>query len=141
MRVFLDTNVLVAAFATRGMCADVVRTVLAEHEWLVSETVPGELERVLADKVGLPDKGTRSIVDFVRQQATVAARADRPPPVSVRDPDDVPVLTDALGASAEVLVTGDKDLLELEKVQEMQVLTPRGFWTLVTSADDGPAKD
>ena len=32
VRVFLDTNVLVAAFATRGLCADVVRTVLAEHE-------------------------------------------------------------------------------------------------------------
>ena len=36
MRVFLDTNVLVAAFATRGLCADVFRLVLAEHELLVS---------------------------------------------------------------------------------------------------------
>ena len=30
MRLFLDTNVLVAAFATRGLCADLLSAVLAE---------------------------------------------------------------------------------------------------------------
>ena len=135
MRVFLDTNVLVAAFATRGMCADVVRTVLAEHDWVVSETILGELQRVLTDRIGLPRKGVRSIVEFVRQQAEVAGPREESPVVAVRDPDDVAVLNDALGGSADVLVTGDKDLLELEKVQEMRILTPRGFWELVTSAE------
>ena len=133
MRVFLDTNVLVAAFATRGMCADVVRTVLAEHEWVVSETVLGELRRVLGDKIGLPEKGVLSIIDFVRQQAKLADQKEGSPGVSLRDPDDVPVLNEALGGSADVLVTGDKDLLELERVQEMRILTPRGFWEFVTS--------
>jgi len=32
MRVFLDTNVLVAAYATHGLCEDVFRVILAEHE-------------------------------------------------------------------------------------------------------------
>jgi putative PIN family toxin of toxin-antitoxin system len=133
VRVFLDTNVLVAAFATRGMCADVVRTVLGEHEWVVSETVLGELRRVLSDKIGLPEKGVLSIIDFVRQQAKLADQKEGSPGVSLRDPDDVPVLNEALGGSVDVLVTGDKDLLELERVQEMRILTPRGFWEFVTS--------
>ena len=51
MRVFLDTNVLVAAFATRGLCADVVRTVLAEHEFLISSTVIEELTLTLTQKI------------------------------------------------------------------------------------------
>ena len=42
MRVFLDTNVLLSAFAARGLCADVFRTVLAEHELITSEFVLGE---------------------------------------------------------------------------------------------------
>ncbi len=134
MRVFLDTNVLVAAFATRGLCADVVRTVLAEHEWFVSETVLGELERVLAGKIGLPEAGVRSIVRFVRGQARVVGPAGAPPPVAVRDPNDVAVLSEALDSSVEALVTGDKDLLELATVRELRILSPRGFWELVTSA-------
>jgi len=47
VRVFLDTNVLVSAFATRGVCADLVRFVLAEHTLVTSEVVLRELRRVL----------------------------------------------------------------------------------------------
>ena len=44
MRVLLDTDVLVAAFATRGICQDVIRVVLAEHRLLIGESVLEELE-------------------------------------------------------------------------------------------------
>jgi putative PIN family toxin of toxin-antitoxin system len=134
VKVFLDTNVLVAAFATRGLCADVVRTVLAEHEWLVSETVLGELRRALADKVGLPDAGVRSIERFVRAQTRIVVSAADAAPVPVRDPDDAVVLGEALGGSADVLVTGDRDLLDLDEIPGLRILDPRGFWNLVTSA-------
>lgn len=39
MRVFLDTNVLVSAFATRGLCADLMRHVLAEHDLITGEVI------------------------------------------------------------------------------------------------------
>ena len=54
MRILLDTNVLVAAFATRGFCLDIPQLVLAEHRFLVGETVLGELERILAVKLRVP---------------------------------------------------------------------------------------
>jgi len=37
VKVFLDTNVLVSALATRGLCADLLRKVLTEHELLVGK--------------------------------------------------------------------------------------------------------
>jgi hypothetical protein len=37
VKVFLDTNVLVSGFAARGLCADVMRLVLAEHELIMGE--------------------------------------------------------------------------------------------------------
>ena len=55
MRVFVDTNVLVAAYATRGLCADLLRLILAQHELVVSRQVLDELERALRDKIGLPE--------------------------------------------------------------------------------------
>ena len=54
MRFCLDTNVLVAAFATRGLCADVLRTVLAEHDLVIGEVILTELRRTLAAKFKLP---------------------------------------------------------------------------------------
>jgi putative PIN family toxin of toxin-antitoxin system len=127
LRVFLDTSVLVAAFATRGLCADVVRTVLAEHELVVGETVLSELRRVLGDKIGLPEPQVREVAAFVRQQALVAAEAPLPP-IDVRDANDLPILAAALQGAAEVLVTGDKDLLVLEPLPTLLILDPRGFW-------------
>lgn len=71
MRVFLDTNVLVAAFATRGLCEDLLRTVLAEHELVVSELVLDELGRVLLEKLRMPKTRVDSITSFIRGQADI----------------------------------------------------------------------
>jgi putative PIN family toxin of toxin-antitoxin system len=130
VRVFLDTRVLVAAFATRGLCADVLRTVLAEHELIIGETVLTELGRVVKEKIGTPEAQARDVVAFVRQHALVAAETPVPA-VDVRDATDLPILAGAIHGGAEVLVTGDKDLLVLVRVGSLPILDPRGFWDLI----------
>ena len=45
MKVFLDTNVLVSAFASRGICADLLELVLLEHDLIVGHNVLRELDR------------------------------------------------------------------------------------------------
>lgn len=50
MKVFLDTNVLVSAFMARGLCADLFRYVLAEHEVLTGEVNLVEFRRILRHK-------------------------------------------------------------------------------------------
>ncbi len=131
MRVFLDTNVLVAAFATRGLCADVLRTVLAEHELLLSGTVIEELARILSDKLGVPEPAVREIATFLRESASLAPAAVKPPPAVIRDPDDAVILSEALATGADIFVTGDKDLLEAGEVPDIRIVDPRGFWQLV----------
>jgi putative PIN family toxin of toxin-antitoxin system len=132
VRVFADTNVLVAAFATRGLCADVLRTILAEHELLVSAKVTPELTRILVDKIRVPEPTMRQIAGFVRASASaVGETPPGPSPVRIRDPDDAAILGAALAMGAEVLVTGDKDLLEAADVPGIRILDPRGFWQLV----------
>ena len=127
MRVRLDTNVLVAAFATRGICQDVFRIVLAEHELVVGESVLEELERVLADKLRIPARRVREIVTFIREHAEVVAPV-APAPWPVNDPDDRWIVAAALEGSVDVLVTGDGDILEAGGPARFRVVTPRGFW-------------
>ena len=133
MKVFADTNVLVAAFATRGLCADVLRTILAEHELLLSHVVLAELVRVLAEKIGVPEETAEDIAAFLRSSASIAGEAaTRPPRVGLRDQDDEAILGAARAMGADVLVTGDKDLLEAPAVPGLRIVDPRGFWLLVS---------
>ena len=128
MRVFLDTNVIVSGFATRGLSADVVRHLMAEHELLTSEVVLEETQRVLTEKFGVPEKKAAEIERLLRRHH-VGPVPDSEPPVSVRDPDDAEVLASAISAEAEILITGDSDLLDVaDRVDGLRIMTPRTFW-------------
>ena len=128
MRVFLDTNVLVSAFATRGLSADVFRLVLAEHELIVGQIVLDELSRVLRKKIGLPESAVGEALTTVEEHRVVPT-AEADPGVEVADSPDARVLATALAARADVLVTGDRDLLSVnDRVEELRILDPRGFW-------------
>ena len=130
MRVFLDTNVLVSAFATRGLCADLLRVVLLEHKLLSSEVVLRELQRVLTQKLRMPDTTVAKIIRFLREEAEVV-NPKHPAPLPASDPDDQWILASALEAKAEVLVSGDKDLLDIGSQTSLQITDPRGFWTFL----------
>ena len=130
MKVFLDTNVLVSGFATRGLCADVIRLVLAEHELITADVVLNELKRVLKHKIQLPGEQVQEILTFLETQ-TVQSQPISLSSIPVRDEDDQWVLASALAAKADVLVTGDKDLLDVaEQVSDLTITDPRGFWNL-----------
>ena len=130
MRVFLDTNVLVAAFATRGLCADVARVVLAEHQLITGEVVLTELLEVLDRRIKLPVATVDDILALLRDQEVVP-KPRKPSEVPVRDPDDRWILASAMAGRADVLVTGDHDLLDVADKAPLPILTPRGFWDLL----------
>jgi putative PIN family toxin of toxin-antitoxin system len=127
--VFLDTNVLVSAFATRGLCADVLRLVLAEHTLVTGEVVLRELRRILRRRIGLPPAAVEEIDELLREQ-DVVAKPPAPASVPERDPDDRWVVASAVVGRADVLVTGDRDLLDLATAP-VRIVDPRGFWDLV----------
>ena len=130
MKVFLDTNVLVSGFATRGLCADVIRLVLAEHEFITADVVLSELKRVLKHKIHLPGEQIQEILTFLESQI-VQPKPISPSSIPARDEDDQWVLASALTAKADVFVTGDKALLDVvEQVSGLTITDPRGFWNL-----------
>ena len=127
MRVFLDTNVLVASVATRGLCADVFRAILASHELVSLQQVLDEVRRVLRVKLGASPGPVADFIRLLEQEAEVAPPA-RLPGIELNDQDDLPILGAAVAAQAEVFVTGDRELAELGTVEGMRVVSPRQFW-------------
>jgi len=128
LKVFFDTDVLVAAYATRGLCCDLLRLILAQHELVVSKQVLAELDRTLRAKIGLPEPPIAEILAALGPQVfddgSVLCS-----PIALRDVDDEPILAAAIAARADALVTGDADLLDAAPASPLPIFTPRAFWT------------
>ena len=134
MRVFLDTNVLVSAYAARGLCADLLRLVLGEHALLTGAVNLVELRRVLTERLAAPPE----VIALVERALSLAEIVPTPSallPVDIRDTDDAWVLASAVAGDAAMLVTGDQDLLVLGAAAPLPIVTPREAWIRLRGMD------
>jgi uncharacterized protein len=130
VRILLDTNVLVSAFASRGLCAEVFELVLQDHDLILGRNVLRELEKALREKIRLPVVRSAEIVDFVSSEATQAVDNAQPASVKV-DAADAIVLGEALASHADVFVTGDSALLRLAAIGTLKIVSPRRLWEVL----------
>ncbi len=87
MKVFLDINVLVSAYTARGICADLLRYILTEHELLTGEVNLVELRHVLRNRFRASPELIASVEAELRDE-TIVPKPAKPSPLSIRDPDD-----------------------------------------------------
>jgi putative PIN family toxin of toxin-antitoxin system len=126
-RAVLDTNTLVSGLGWGGVPGRVVDAALAgRFEIVSSRALLEELRRVLhypklATVVGDPDE----IVDLLALTSVMVEPTETVD--VVRDPDDNRVVEVAIAGSADVIVTGDADLLDLRAVGSVRVLTATQF--------------
>ena len=128
MRVVFDTNVLIAAFLTEGVCSKLlVRARREEFELFLSNNIIQEFERNLRKKFSL---SSSEIIDThtVLIEATKEIVQKVSPIVPVcRDPEDDKILACAKQVDADYLVTGDQDLLVINRYDRTRIVTPRNF--------------
>lgn len=132
MKVVLDTNVWISAWLWRGLPNNLIH--LARREGIqvcISESLLAELENTFSYKklqqkiqsLNLTKEqlliGTREITYIYPIEELVVPE--------LRDLDDTIVLATAIAASAEVIITGDRDLLILQEYQKMQIMTATDF--------------
>jgi putative PIN family toxin of toxin-antitoxin system len=127
MKVMLDTNVLASAVATRGLCADVLREVLAEHELVTCPQILSELQRALQDKLAVPRQLVHDFVRLLRHDS-IHCEPGRLPAIKLKDKDDSGILAAAIAGGADVLVTGDKEMQGIGAVERVRIMSPRQFW-------------
>ena len=104
-----------------------LREVFASHDLFVSKQVLSELERVLKLKFGVAQELIDDFIWLLRQDS-VLAKPSQLPGVSIQDKADLTILAAAITAGAQILVTGDKELLDLGRVENLKILSPRQFW-------------
>lgn len=131
MRAVFDTNVLVAAFATEGLCAALLRRARrGDFQLVLCPVIVEEFRRVLRRKLAASPDEIRETLGLLREAGGLVTPEPAAIPRVCRDRADGAILACALAARAEFLVTGDDDLLGLRTFQEIRIVRPRDFEAL-----------
>jgi hypothetical protein len=139
MRVLIDTNVYISFLLTHNLNSAVHSTIAvmlqAGYELLLPQELIVELSERVENKPYLAGRISKSelrrLLGMLNTTAIVLPTLDRVAPRIGRDPKDDYLLFHALLAEADVLITGDRDLLVLDPLGSLRILTPQAFLTLI----------
>ena len=130
MRAVFDTNVLVSAFVTEGLCARLlIRANRRELDLFMSPAILEEFKKALEAKIGLSREEVRSALLLLKEasKATHPAKDNIQVSGICRDESDHSILEAAPACRAAFIVTGDRDLLGLREFRKIKIVTPREF--------------
>ena len=132
MRVLFDTNVLVSAFTSSGLCHLAYERAIIRADLVTTPHLLDELQRILIEKMGVGKGLAREIRGELETDLEIVEAESLSKSVC-RDKDDDWVLAAALAGHAEIIVSGDKDLLTLKEFRGIRIISPRQFVELVNT--------
>jgi len=131
MTAVFDTNVLIAAIITEGICSKLLHRARSGDFSLAScPFIMKEIRRILSRKFRLAPDAIASAMGPIHEAVGLVVEHSLKIRRASRDADDDNVIACALAAKADYLVTGDADLLEMKRYQRVRIMTPRDFEAL-----------
>lgn len=128
MNVAVDSSVLIAASISRaGVCAALLEDLLTHHDLVLSGFILDELARKLSEKFSFPQADIIALRRLLERSSTMVIPAHIPTN-ACRDMPDLPILGTAVAGNAELLVTVDRDLLDISEFQGIAIIRPGVFW-------------
>ena len=134
MRVVIDANVLIAAYAARGLCEATVELCIINDDIILTQESIDDLAEILIKKIKLPTGKATAIATYLKNNARLVEAAHIPRD-ACRDPDDLNVLGAAIAGAAECIISGDDDLLSLNAYEGIPIVSPRQYWELFKSTE------
>jgi len=131
----LDSNVIIAAFAARGLCGALFELYLDRHTIILSDFILKELRWAFSQKLKMPQHSISKIETYLRETCILSS-FDKITKDICRDKDDNNIIALAVSARANFIITGDKDLLVFKKYRSVRIVSPREFWDTERCAEN-----
>ena len=134
MRVVFDTNVLVSALLfEHSIPAQAMFATIEAGEFLLSEELVNEVNEILQRKKFECYVSAEQREEFLIALVQSSELIEITETIAVcRDPKDNYLLELAVSGGAQVIVTGDSDLLILNPFQEIKIVTPRDYLSIIS---------
>ena len=126
MKIVLDSNVILSAFITQGLSNRVLNICIDKHILFISKWIIDEVLDKLKNKFKIPLKEIKRISTFLESGFHIIEPEGEMPTIC-RDKDDNNILYLAQYIDADLIITGDKDLLELKIIKKSKIINPRTF--------------
>ena len=123
-----DTNVLIAAIITEGICSKLLHRARAGEFSLIScPFIMKELRRILSKKFRLSQEESALAMEPISGAISQVIEHNIKIANICRDASDDNIIACAVAAKADYLVSGDSDLLEIKSYKDIKIITPRDF--------------
>jgi len=126
MNVVLDTNIWLSAFLFKGICIRVLSFSVSHFRIFRSDFLENELKDKLKNKFELENIFLDELLNRFRN-ITYYIPVKTSLPNICSDKDDNYILQICESCKADILVTGDKELLKLKTFQQTQIISPSQF--------------
>ena len=131
MRVVLDSNVIVSALSTEGLCNRIFEyCIVKKHTIVISKHIIKEVRSTLRDKFKVNDIAISSTIKFLQEWCELDGHNKLSKRIC-RDADDDEIIALAKDNNVQYIITGDKDLLVLKKIDGISIISPRELFTLM----------
>ena len=112
-----------------GICEAVMQLCLEKHQLIFCVEIFEEIREKLAVKIKVPNHIIKDYLELLRVNSLMLKSLKVEKDIC-KDPDDLKIFGLAESANADIIITGDKDILVKKKYKKTLILSPRDFWEL-----------
>lgn len=130
MRVVFDTNIFISAFVIPGSLAEkaILKIIEEEDSLVISKDIIDEVLSVLSSKFGRDREALSHVAVTLSELAEWVKPAGR---VKVlKDESDNRILECAIYGRADLVITGDKKILQLREYKNVKIITLKEYLEL-----------
>jgi putative PIN family toxin of toxin-antitoxin system len=127
VRVVFDTNIFISALAIPGSLAEkaIIKIIEGGDILLISKDIINEVLSVLSSKFSRDKEGLSHVAVILSELGELVKPARK---VSIfKDDPDNRILECALHGKADVLVTGDKEMLRLREYEQIRIMSLKEY--------------
>ena len=115
-----------AQISTQGASRRLLNRLIADHDVILSDVILGEVAETLLTKFSYDSALVSNVIVELVKVVEIVEPVTFPEQIC-RDPDDDAILGTAVAGNADCIVTGDSDLLVLERFRDVDIISPSEF--------------
>ena len=130
MKIVLDTNVYISAAILGRVCEEIIRLCrISKIETLISEDIINEIKDKLIEKFYWKTNQVEALIFNLLEFAIIVSTSEKIEFIK-NDPEDNKILECAVSSNSNLIVSGDKHLINLKSYGDIKILKPSEFLIL-----------